>query len=71
MEQFTCEIQQYSEAIGKTPQAVLRAALNASGRTWETWVSGKASPTLITADRLRKYMADNPPCVPETSEDAA
>jgi hypothetical protein len=52
-----------------TPQRVLRAAIGASWGQWDGWKAGKSSPTLRVADRLRRWMADNPPAL--GAEDAA
>lgn len=67
MEQFIREIEAYALATGRKPQSVLRAAVGASWGTWESWVAGKSSPTMAVADRIRAYIADNPP----RTEDAA
>ncbi|MFC0160865.1 hypothetical protein CDZ97_10270 [Mameliella alba] len=61
MEQLISEIEAYARAVGRTPQAVLRAAIDAGGREWESWKAGRSSPTMARVDRLRAYMADNPP----------
>jgi len=61
MEQFVSQIQTYADAAGRTPQAVLRAAVGASWGTWAAWLAGKSSPTMAVADRVRDYMAANPP----------
>ncbi|MGR3495404.1 hypothetical protein [Citreimonas sp.] len=66
MEQLISEVEAYAEAVGRPPQAVLRAAINAGGGEWGSWKDGKSSPTMARADRLRAYMAENPP-----KEDAA
>ncbi|MBV7394579.1 hypothetical protein [Mameliella sediminis] len=67
MEQLISEIEAYARAVERTPQAVLRAAIDAGGREWESWKAGRSSPTMARVDRLRAYMADNPP----KTEDAA
>jgi hypothetical protein len=61
MEQLILELEAYAASVGRTPPAVLRAALNAGGGEWQSWTSGRSSPTLARVDRLRRYMADNPP----------
>jgi hypothetical protein len=60
MEQLITEIEAYASQVGRSPQSVLRRAINASWGTWDAWVSGKSSPTLIVADRIRDFMAKNP-----------
>lgn len=61
MEQFIRDIETYAEAVGRKPQAVLRAAVGASWGAWDSWRSGESSPTMIVADRIRDYMKANPP----------
>lgn len=60
MEQFIQRIRDYADAVGKPPQAVLRAAIDANWGQWDAWVSGQRSPTLKTADRVLKYIEANP-----------
>ncbi|OIQ42797.1 MAG: hypothetical protein BM560_01030 [Roseobacter sp. MedPE-SWde] len=72
MEQFLEEMRAYAEAVGRSPQHILRQALGASWSQWKAWEEGQASPTLNTVDKIRQYMADNPsPCVAPPAEDAA
>ncbi|GGW24083.1 hypothetical protein GCM10011452_09380 [Gemmobacter lanyuensis] len=72
MEQFIQEVETYAAAIGRKPQGVLRAAVGASWGSWDNWRSGKASPTMAVADRIRLYMAENPPpAEPEQARDVA
>lgn len=66
MENLISEIEAYARAVDRTPQAVLRQAIDAGWREWESWKSGKSSPTMARVDRLRAFMAANPP-----REDAA
>ncbi|MEX5599133.1 helix-turn-helix domain-containing protein [Pseudophaeobacter sp. C1-32P7] len=75
MEQFMEEVRAYAEQYGVAPSTVIQRVGVGGGGTWAKWESGTGSPTLRTVDRLRKYMADNPPpddtpCDPHT-EDAA
>ncbi|MCZ4268998.1 helix-turn-helix transcriptional regulator [Rhodobacteraceae bacterium G21628-S1] len=60
MEQFIHEISLYAQRTGRTPSTVIQKA-GVSGGKWRKWESGESSPTLNTVDRLRKYMAENPP----------
>ncbi|WP_439561127.1 hypothetical protein [Roseinatronobacter sp.] len=75
MEKFISEIEAYTRALGITPQKLLRDALRASWGQWNDWKAGKSSPTMRNADRLREYMAENPPPAPASAnaqnEDAA
>lgn len=61
MEQLIAEIEAYAAAVGKNPRLVLRDAAGCSWREWDRWVSGQSSPRLSTVDRIRAYMAANPP----------
>jgi hypothetical protein len=60
MEQFITEIESYCAAKGIAPQKLLRDVLKSSWRIWDEWKSGKSSPTLASADRVRAHMAQNP-----------
>lgn len=64
MEQFIAEIEAYCAATGRKPQAVLRAVIGANWGQWDSWKSGKSSPTMAVADRVRGWMADNPAPAP-------
>jgi hypothetical protein len=59
MEQFISEIEAYAARVGRSPQSVLRSAINANWSTWGAWVSGASSPTMHVADRVRTYMAEH------------
>lgn len=61
MEQFLKEVCAYAERVGLSPSTVIQRAGAGGGGTWAKWESGKGSPTLMTADRVRKYMIDNLP----------
>ena len=61
MEQLIAEIEDYARRAGIKPGSVLRSGINASSRQWQEWVDGKSSPTMATVDRLRAWMATNPP----------
>lgn len=54
------EIREYAAARGILPTTVVQSAECGSGSTWAKWEAG-SSCTLKTADKIRKYMADNPP----------
>ena len=74
MEQFISEIRAYAAALGVKPGTVLQRAGGLSGKVWPTWEAGTATCTLTMADRIRAYMAANPPTLTETpppTEDAA
>ena len=73
MEQLLSDIEAYAKAVNKGPQAGLRAAIGAGWKEWESWKTGASSPTMARVDRLRAYMAENPPSagVSDPREDAA
>tara|TARA_R110002012_G_scaffold321120_1_gene547468 strand:- start:1799 stop:1999 length:201 start_codon:yes stop_codon:yes gene_type:complete len=60
MEKLINDITQYAASVSKTPEQVLRDAIGASWKQWDSWVSGKSSPTVKSADRLYAHMAQNP-----------
>ena len=59
------EIRAYAARVGVMPTTVIQRAKAGNGSTWRRWESGDSSPTLQTVDRLRVYMAQNPPPAPE------
>lgn len=61
MEQFLFELEAYASALKISPSTVIQRAGVGSGSTWRKWQSRKSSPTLITVDKLKDYMAQNPP----------
>ena len=69
MEHFLAELSAYADAVGRTPQHVLRQAIGASWGQWASWNDGKSSPTLHTVDKIRKHMLENPS--PESEGDLA
>lgn len=71
MEQFIAEVEAYAAAVGLEPSTVVQRAAGVSGAIWKRWKSGEASCTLTTADRVRAYMAENPPPAPHASGAAA
>lgn len=71
MEQFIAEIESYAAACGRPPQWVLRRAFNAGWGQWDAWKSGKSSPTMAVADRVRAFMRDNPPAPSTPEKDVA
>jgi len=64
MEQLIAEIEAYAERRSVKPATVLQYAAGLGGTAWDRWQSG-AVCTMATAERIRKYMADNPPVAPE------
>lgn len=61
MEQFITEVRTYAARFGLKPSTVIQKAAAVGGATWRRWESGESSPTLHTVDKIRDYMADNPP----------
>jgi transcriptional regulator with XRE-family HTH domain len=67
MEQFMDDIRDFARRCGVKPSTVIQRAVSTGGATWRRWEAGESSPTLHTVDKIRRYMADNPP---PTGEDA-
>ncbi|NIZ09289.1 XRE family transcriptional regulator [Pseudooceanicola sp. HF7] len=61
MDSFLEHVRIYAATAGVLPSTVVRWAGCGGGTTWARWEAGLSSPTLRTADRILKYMADNPP----------
>lgn len=70
MEQFIDEVRDYARRVGIKPGTVVQRANGGNGTSWAAWEAGSSSPTLRIVDRVRKYIADNPPST-EPKEDAA
>jgi DNA-binding transcriptional regulator YiaG len=60
MEQFMQQVRAYADALNIHPSTVIQRAANGGGNSWPKWESGKSSPTLKTADKILKYIAENP-----------
>jgi len=60
MDQLMQEIETYASARRILPATVVQAATGHSGTTWAKWKSG-ATCSVRTAEKLRAYMAANPP----------
>ncbi|SIT74705.1 hypothetical protein SAMN05421849_0201 [Pontibaca methylaminivorans] len=61
MEELMNEIKAYAQARGIKPATVLQNAAALSGNTWDRWARNGAACTVITAERIRKYMSEHPP----------
>ncbi|MDP1872117.1 MAG: hypothetical protein Q8K61_10905 [Gallionella sp.] len=59
MEQFITDVEAYAAACGVKPTTVVQRAAGVSGAAWGRWEAG-GSCTLVTADKVRAYMRDNP-----------
>jgi len=59
MEKLIDEIESYAAAFGVMPTTIVQRGGGGSGSTWSRWTSG-GSCTLRVAERMRKYMAENP-----------
>ena len=65
MEEFLAEIESYARAVNLSPGTVVQyATKTASGSAFAAWKSGRTSPHMATADKVRAYMRDNPPPEP-------
>jgi len=60
MEQLISEIEAYARQRNIKPATVLQYAAGLGGGAWDRWRKG-ATCTFATAERVRKFMADNPP----------
>lgn len=62
MEQFLAKVRAYAAARNLSPSTIAQRAGGGAvnGATWARWESGAGSPTLLTADKVLKYIADNP-----------
>lgn len=60
MEQFLIKVSVYANALDIHPSTVVQRAAKMGGAAWAKWEAGSGSPTLKTADKILKYMADNP-----------
>lgn len=68
MEQFLEQVRRYAAAVGVKPTTVIQRAGAGGGAAWGRWESGCSSPTLHTADKVIRYIEDNPP--PETQDNS-
>ena len=63
MEKLISEIEAYAAAHRMSPSSVLQAAVKSyGGSVWARWKSG-GNCNIDTADKIRAYMAANPPPV--------
>ncbi|WP_121068365.1 helix-turn-helix domain-containing protein [Chachezhania antarctica] len=60
MEQFMDMVRAYADALGVRPSTVIQRAAKLGGSAWSKWEAGDGSPTLKTADKIVKYMEQNP-----------
>lgn len=61
-------VRAYAGALGVRPSTVVQRAAQVGGVAWAKWEAGDGSPTLRTADKIMKYMEENP--VPMSPSDA-
>lgn len=65
------QVRAYADALGVHPSTVVQRAAKLGGAAWAKWETGESSPTLRTADKILKYMKENPtPVLPAPAEDA-
>ena len=62
------KVRAYAAALGIQPSTVVQRAAKVGGSAWAKWEVGERSPTLRTADKILKYMDENP--VPAADADA-
>lgn len=53
-------VRAYADALGVRPSTVVQRAAQVGGAVWAKWEAGDGTPTLRTADKILKYIADNP-----------
>lgn len=63
------QVRRYALALGVQPSTVVHRAAKVGGAVWARWEAGDGSPTLRTADKILKYMADNPAPLPSADAD--
>lgn len=77
MEQFIAEVEAYATLWGLKPTTIVQRAAGVSGAAWNKWTQPGGSCTMVTADKVRAYMAANPvpsaqiETAPQTGKDAA
>jgi len=69
MEQFMDEVRAYAARLGVKPTTVIQRVKAGGGSTWASWDAGSSTPTFSTVDKIRRFIAENPP--PAIAEDAA
>lgn len=58
------KVRAYADALGVQPSTVVQRAAKLGGAAWAKWEAGDGSPTLRTADKILKYMQENPAPLP-------
>lgn len=62
------EVRAYAARLGVKPTTVIQRVKAGGGSTWASWEAGSSTPTFSTVDKIRRFIADNPP---DAIEDAA
>lgn len=65
------KVRAYAGALGVQPSTVVQRAAKLGGAAWAKWEAGDGSPTLRTADKILKYMHENPASVPPATASGA
>lgn len=55
------EVRAYAARLGVQPTTVIQRAKSGGGGTWASWDGGASTPTFSTVDKIRRFIADNPP----------
>ncbi len=63
MKLFLNEVKAFSKMHGRIPQTILNYSIGANYAVWDKWISGVGSPTYMTAEKVRVWMANAPPPV--------
>ena len=62
------EVRAYAAGVGVKPSTIVQKAGAGGGLTWARWERDESSPTQRTLDKIRTYMAKNPPPAGELGE---
>lgn len=57
-------VRAYADALGVQPSTVVQRSAGLGGVAWARWEAGDGSPTMRTADKILKYIEDNPVPIP-------
>jgi len=70
MEKFIAEVEAYASEVGSSPSTVIQKAGGGGGHSWKRWQAG-GDCSIRVAERIRAYMAANPPSMENKNGEAA
>jgi len=70
MKKLIDEIEAYAAAVKLSPSTVIQRAAGLGGGKWKRWQAG-GDCSIRVAERIRAYMAANPPSMDGKSGEAA